>query len=160
MAVIWIEPFISPPGGFGFPAGIAGGWPQTDSTTRSTTQLYPYGTLARDANGNEYTYIKAGAAIAINSAVMPNSDLSDCRITSGVNVGLLGVADAAFANGDNGFILSRGTVSVVTGGAIAVNTLLAPAAGGALAGAAATDLTNKPAVVLVNSATPQKIRLG
>jgi hypothetical protein len=160
MAVIWLEPYNSPPAGLGFPAGIAGGYPVSDSTTRSTTTLYPLGTLARDAAGNEYIYVKAGATIPINSAVKANADLSDVRVTAAAGDALVGVADAAFATGDNGFLLSRGTVSVITAGAIAANTLLSPAAAGAMAAMAAADLVAKPAFVLVNSATPQKIRLG
>lgn len=159
MAVIWIEPLITPPGGFGFPAGIAGGFAQTDSAVRSTTTLYPLGTLARDANGNEYIYVKAGATIPINAAVVPNADLSDVRQSSASNQAVLGVADAAFASGDNGFILSKGTVSVLTGGAIAANSLLASAAAGAMVLVDATMFATRGAVVLVNSASPQKIRL-
>ena len=158
MPAIWIEPFAGPTG-VPFPAGIAGGYAQTDSATRSATTLYPLGTLARDANGNEYIYVKAGAAIPINAAVQPNADLADCRQTSAANQAVLGVADAAFANGDNGFILSKGTTNVLTGGAIAAGALLGSAAAGAMAAADATTVATRGAVVLVNSASPQKVRL-
>lgn len=159
MAVIWIEPYITPPGGFAFPAGVAGGFAQTDSTTRSTTTLYPVGTLARDASGNEYMYVKAGASIAVNSPVVVNADLTDVRACSAVNQGILGVADAAFASGDNGFIMIRGTTNAVTAGSVAVGTLMVSAAAGALGSGAATDIVSRGIVILVNSATPQKVRL-
>lgn len=159
MAVIFIEPYVSYPGSIGFPAGVAGGFPVEDSTRRSTTTIYPLGTLARDVNGNEYIYVKAGATIVANAPVVPNADLSDVRPTSAVNQAVLGVADAAFASGDNGFIMSKGTIQVNTAGGIAANTLLASAAAGLLAGAAATDLVSRGIVVLLNTASPQKVRL-
>jgi len=158
MAVIWLEPYVSPPAGFAFPGGIAGGGTVEDSTRRSATTLYPLGTLARDANGNEYIYVKAGAIIPVNAAVFPNADLSDVRQTSAANQPILGVADAAFAANDNGFILSRGTVNVLTGGAVAVG-LVGSGAGGTVVAADATTVATRGATILVNSASPQKLRL-
>lgn len=148
MALIFIEPYASYPGNISFPAGIAGGSPIEDSTRRSTTTLYPLGTLARDAAGNEYTYVKAGAAIAVNEPVRLNAGLGDVRATSAAQQAVLGVADAAFANADNGFILSRGSVTCKVVGGTAINSLLVTGAVAAtLELADATDFAGARSIV-------------
>lgn len=152
MAVIWIEPYNSPPQGLGFPGGIAGGSAVEESTRRSTTTIYPLGTLARDASGNEYIYVKAGAAININEPVRPNAGLGDVRATSAAQQAVLGVADAAFANAENGFILSRGSVTAKVVGATAINSLLVTGAVAAtLELADATDFAGTRGIVQLSA---------
>lgn len=125
MAVIWIEPYAGGNNALGFPGGVAGGFAQGDSTTRSqTAPPYPLGTLARDASGNEYTLVKAGAAIAVNEAVRFNAGLGDVRVTSATQQLVFGVADAAFASGDFGWLLTRGSVTCKVVAATAINSLL------------------------------------
>lgn len=121
MAAIFISPFSIP----SFPGGVAGGASRADSTTRSQTGLgVPVGTKAYDVAGNEYTAVKAGAAINVNEPVRLNAGLSDVRATSAAQQNVIGVADAAFASGDFGWILSRGSVTCKVVGATAINSLL------------------------------------
>lgn len=126
---------------------------------RSTTALANVGFRTQDDIGNEYVYVKAGAAIAANAAVrFQGSALGydDVRETSAVNQPVIGVATAAFANGEYGFILVRGIASVKTSGAVAVNVALSSSAvAGQLAAYAAADITAPVVSVLVNSASPQ-----
>lgn len=98
---------------------------------RTTTQQLPLGTKAFDSAGNEYTYVKAGAAIANMEAVTFNGSAAgfdDVRKTSAVNQLLVGVATAAFSANDYGFILTRGIVKCLAVDATAVGSLVVPSA--------------------------------
>lgn len=120
MAVIFLEP-----AGSGFPGGIAGGGIRANSTDRSQTAwTYLVGTRAKDATGNEYTLVKAGAAISANDAVRFNAGLSDVRKTSAPNQVIEGIADAAFASGDYGWLLTRGQATVACDSDVLINDAL------------------------------------
>lgn len=132
----------------GHPNAIA-----SNSTKTSTTQKLPLGTKAFDANGNEYTYIKAGAAIAQYDAVRFNGSAAgydDVRPTSAAGQVVIGAAQVALASGEYGWILSRGVGTVKVVVATAAGSALVPnATAGTLALAQATDVTFSSAVALV-----------
>jgi hypothetical protein len=131
---------------------------------RSTTALASLGSKALDESGNEYRYIKAGAAIAATDAVrFQGSALGydDVRPISAVAQPVIGIATAAFASGDYGYVLVNGVGSVKTAGAIAANVaLVSSAVAGTLAAYAAADITAPVVTVLVNSATPQVCKIA
>jgi hypothetical protein len=138
--------------------------PSGGDTKRSTTQEAQLGAKAYDALGNEYRYVKAGAAIAATDAVrFQGSALGydDVRSTSAAAQPVIGVATAAFAGSDYGFVLVNGIVSVKTSGAVAVNTaLVSSGTAGTLAAYANTDVTAPVVTVLVNSASPQVVKVA
>jgi hypothetical protein len=122
-------------------------------TETSTTAKNAIGTKSFDENGNEYTYVKAGAAIAQYDAVrFAGSALGydDVRPTSAAGQVCIGAAQIAIASGSYGWILSRGvgTVKVVVSTA-AGSALLPNATAGTLALATAADVTFSSAVALV-----------
>jgi hypothetical protein len=126
-------------------------------TQTSTTKKFRLGTVKSDVSGNEFRYVKAGAAITANQMVKANGSalaFDDVRPAS-AGSGCLGVAQVAIASGSYGWILKNGVGSVTTAGSVAVGTVLTTGASGAAAAAAATDLSNAYATVMVNSATPQ-----
>ena len=131
-----------------FAGGVADGYPIADSTSRSQTKSLSYGVRGRDpTNGNEYVYVKAGAAIPVNSAVTVNADLADVRATSAAAQIVYGVADTAFASGDNGWLLQKGSGVCKVIGSTAINSLLVSGAtGGTLALAVAADLPGRGVV--------------
>jgi hypothetical protein len=115
----------------------------------------PLGTRANDKDGNEYTFVKAGAAIAAADAVRFNGSATgfdDIRPTSAAGQYVVGAAaGTAFSSGDYGFILSRGvaTVKVVVSTA-AGSVLVTNGTAGTLALATATELAgSRGAVALV-----------
>jgi hypothetical protein len=120
-----------------------------DDARRSTTALQSVGVVAHDAVGNEYTYVKAGATIAANDSVRLNANFDDVRPTSAVNQAAIGVATAAFASGEYGFILSKGRATAKVAAATAANALLVTSGvAGTLATAAATDVVSRGAVAV------------
>jgi hypothetical protein len=116
-----------------------------DSTDRSTTAKLPLGTVARDAAGNEYTYVRAGAAIAAADAVRfggSATGFDDIRPTSAAAQYVVGAAaGTAFDSLAYGFILTKGvaTVKVVVATA-AGSVLVTNGTAGTLALATATEL--------------------
>jgi len=126
-----------------------------DSTRRTTTQEFPLGTRAIAENGKEYTYVKAGAAIAAKEAV--NFQLSalgfdDVRKSAAaVDKFVLGLADTAFSSGDYGWVLTRGVGVTLLGSGVAAGDLLSTsgAAAGTLIKCANTAVGNRPLVCLV-----------
>lgn len=115
---------------------------------RSTTALAGLGSKSFDELGNEYTYVKAGAAIAANDAVRMNGSAlgwDDVRPTSAAGQQVYGAATAAFASGDYGYVLTRGvaTVKVVVATA-AGSPLMTNATAGTLVIADATAIANRP----------------
>lgn len=128
------------------------------STDRSTTQKFPLGQRAYDALGNEYAYVKAGAAISQYEAVKFNGSTlgwDDVRKTAAANEVVIGVADAAFASGEYGFIGVRGVFTVkVVAATAAGSALVSSSTAGTLALAVATDLAGqKGAVALATGST-------
>lgn len=104
--------------------GLLSGYPG-DTTRRTTTKELPLGTLAYDELGNEYVYVKAGAAIAINKAVtftLSALGMDDVVATSAVDQHILGVATTAFASGEYGFVLKRGVARVLATNNIAAGS--------------------------------------
>lgn len=105
------------------PTGFAG----VDSTSRHTTEKVPLGTKGYDSAGNEYTFVKAGATIAVNDAVTFQGSAAgydDVRPTSARQQMVLGAATAAFTTGQYGFILTRGVATVKVVVATAAGSLL------------------------------------
>jgi len=123
----------------------------------------PLGSVGYDKDGNEYRYIRSGAAIGANTAVLATSSATpfdQCVVTTGANQPLAGICTtgAAFAAANEcGWIVRRGTASATTAGAVAVTTPQTTAAAGALANSAAGDTNNAVAFISVNSANPQVV---
>lgn len=146
-------------------SGLPTGAP-VDTENRSTTAQLPIGSVHYDRNGNEYTYVKAGAAIAQYDAVLFGGSalgFDDIRPTSAVNQVVVGAATAAFASGEYGFILTRGVATVkVVASTAAGSPLVSSATAGTLALAVATDLAGaKSAVALVTGvATGSAVAIG
>lgn len=136
-----------------------------DPKTNTPKQVHPIGTLAYDQFGNEYRYIKAGAAIAQFNAVKASgaTGFSSVIPTAAAGDVVLGVATAAFLSGEFGFILSRGQVTCMVVNATAAGSpLVTGATAGTLALATATDLAGqRPAMALVTGvSTGSLIYLG
>lgn len=162
MATVFLDPI-----GSNFPGGIAGGYGISDSVTRwLAAPPFPLGTTAKDAAGNTYTLVKAGAAIAANDpCVFQGSALGydDVRPASAAQQLVIGVATAAIASGSWGFILTRGVVTCKVVVATAAGSLLVTGAVAAqLELADATDFAGaRPAVALVTGvAAGSAIYLG
>ena len=129
------------------------GFPGVDSTSRHATEVMPLGTLGYDEDGNEYRFVKAGAAIAANDAVKLNGSAlgyDDVRVTTNDDEVLFGVATAAFDSGAYGFVLTRGVVVCKVIVATAAGSSLVPGAtDGTLKLAVTASLNSKAAVALV-----------
>ena len=128
-----------------------------DSTDRSTTAKVPVGTRAVTADGREYVYVKAGAAIAAKDAVRfagSAAGFDDVRPTSATQQFVIGAADGtAFDSGDYGFILTKGVTTVLATDAIAAGACVGSSAtAGLLVAVDATAYGNKAGVVLVTAA--------
>jgi hypothetical protein len=127
--------------------------PYGGAAKRSTTALATVGSKAYSTNGDEFTYVKAGASIAANDAVrLAGSALGydDCRPTSAAGQLVFGGATAAFASGEYGYVQTKGvaTIKVVVGTA-AASPLMTNATAGTLAIADATAIAFRPAQALV-----------
>jgi len=124
-----------------------------DSASRSATQLLPLGFRAIDEAGNEYTYVKAGAAINANDAVKLNGSAlgyDDVQVTTNDDEVLFGVATAAFTIAHYGFVQTRGVVTCKVIVATAAGSALVPGAtDGTLKLAVAASLPGKGAIALV-----------
>jgi len=85
--------------------------PVGTSLTRSTTAQNKLGVKFYDSDGNEYTYIKAEGAITAYAPValdlVTDTPLTECAQSTTAK-GFLGIAQAAFADEEYGFILTRG----------------------------------------------------
>ena len=136
----------------GFPASAP-----FDSTWRSTTAPgLPLGTRALDASGNEYTFVKAGAAIAALDAVRfagSATGWDDIRPTSAAQQFVVGIADGtAFAEGEYGFIKTGGIGTVKVTNSTAVGSLLVSSStAGLLSLAVATDLAGARSTVALTT---------
>lgn len=128
-----------------------------DSTDRSTTAKLPLGTKAVTTDGKSYRYVKAGAAIAAKDAVRFAGSAAawdDVRPTSAAQQFVVGAADGtAFAEGEYGFILTKGPSTVLATDAISAGaTVGSSATAGLLVAVDATAYGNKAGVVLVTAA--------
>jgi hypothetical protein len=105
-----------------------------DSTRRTTTQELPIGTVAFGEAGKEFEYVRAGAAIAQYAAV--KLDVSDGGATvietAAVTDHLLGIADAAFAEDEYGFVQTRGRCTAKVEDATTAGLPLQPSAAGGI----------------------------
>jgi hypothetical protein len=123
------------------------------SAKRSTVAEESLGTKAYTDDGNEYTYCKAGAAIALNDAcVLAGSALGwdDVRPSSAAEQVAVGVADTAFASADFGWLLTRGRVTCkVVVATAAASSLSTNATAGTLKLAVTGDLAPGLGVALV-----------
>lgn len=142
----------------GFPGGVAGGFPEVDTTARSLTQTLRLGTRAYDIDGNEYLYVKAEGAIAATDAVAITTTGGLQEVTQSSNSatgtqGFLGVAVAAFTDEQFGFIQIRGLVaSVKTGTVVAGTPLAAATTAGTLNALTAAMFTSKHAIAVTADA--------
>lgn len=132
-------------------------YPSGGDTKRSTTAEAELGSRAYDSADREYTYVKAGAAIAANDAVMFNGSalgFDDVRPTAAAEQVVAGVATAAFSSGDYGYIQTRGRVTCKTVNGIAAGSSLSTnATAGTLKIAIVGDLAQANAVALVTGVT-------
>lgn len=124
-----------------------------DTSVTSTSAQNAIGLRAYDKSGNEFVYVKAGAAIAQYDAVrFAGSALGfdDVRPTSATGQVVLGAAQVAIASASYGWIQTKGiaTAKVVVSTA-AGSSLVTNATAGTLALAQATDIAYRPAVALV-----------
>jgi hypothetical protein len=122
------------------------------STDRHTTAQLPVGTVLR-SGAREYTYAKAGAAIALNDAVRFQGSAEgydDVRATSAAGQYVVGGVDAAFASGDYGLIVTKGLVTIkVVVGTAAAAPLMTNTTAGTLAIADATAIAFRGAIAAV-----------
>lgn len=135
--------------------GTPGATEILDPTFRSTTQKAPLGSRAWDQDGKEYVYVKAGAVIALNDAVMFQNSAAgfdDVRtISAAAQVTCVGVATAAFASLEFGYVQTRGVctckvvVATAAGSALVSGTTTA----GTLEISVAGSLQSGRAVALV-----------
>jgi hypothetical protein len=114
--------------------------PVGTSTTRSTTALNKLGVKFYDADGNEFMYIKAEGAIAAYAPceldIVSNAPLTEV-ISSSSALGFIGVAQAAFADEEYGFIQTSGkALALIPSGTTLGATLTAGS------GALSATLTN------------------
>jgi hypothetical protein len=124
------------------PAQVIG----TDSTNRSTAPKAKVGVRALDVDGNEYLYIKAEGVIAVGAPVSVTNGVSEAASASAAT-GFEGVAQAAFADEEYGFILTRGRgLGLVPSGVSLGDTLTAGN------GALSATLTNGTKFVTVQEA--------
>lgn len=127
------------------------------------TPPVPLGSVGYDKDGNEYRYIRSGAAITANKACLVTSSATpfdQVVVTTAANQPLAGVCTTgqAFAAANEcGWIVRRGTATVTTAGSVAVTTPQTTAAAGAFADSAAADTNNAVGFISVNSATPQVV---
>lgn len=79
-------------------------------TITSTDQRFPLGASLAGANGGEYVYVKAAAALAVGSAVSINSAADAALLTKTLADGgnQIGFAQVAFASGEYGFVKTKG----------------------------------------------------
>lgn len=123
------------------------------TTEVSTTEVVPLGTTGVDGIGNEYTFVKAGAAIALNDAVRFAGSVAgwdDVRPTSALAQVVVGAARNAIGSGSFGWIQTNGVAIVkVVVSTAAGSSLVSSATAGTLQLAAATDIAYRPAVALV-----------
>lgn len=125
---------------------------------RSTTPVLNPGVRAVDNEGKEYTYVLAGADIDAMEAVVQGSAAHAVVPSSAAQQGVIGVATADFASGEYGFIQTRGYVQALVVDATAAGSLLATGTNaGTLELAEATDLTARPAVVVVPHANSDTV---
>lgn len=136
-----------------------------DTTRRTTTQEFPLGEFAFSQTG-KWQYVRAGATIAQYDAVVMEGSAAgyDAVVpTSAVTDLVVGVADAAFADEEYGWIQVQGvcTAKVNEG-----DTALLPVGGSASAGVLTTygetvPCGGKPIVALVTGvATGSEVYLG
>lgn len=148
----------------GYPSGYGVGDTSAAGHIVTTgTPPVPLGSVGYDKDGNEYRYIRSGAAIGANTACMVTSSATpfdQVVVTTGANLALAGVCTTgqAFAAANEcGWIVKRGVATVATASAVAVTTPQTTAAAGAFADAAAANTNNAVGFILVNSATPQVV---
>ena len=96
-----------------------------NDTTRSTSALVALGTRINDTEGNEYLYIAAEGAIAAHTPVDISPGLANAAQSTTAK-GFEGIATAAFADEEFGFILTRGReLALVPSGVALGDTLTA-----------------------------------
>jgi hypothetical protein len=109
--------------------------PAVDSTTRHDEAKIAVGSKAFSQDG-EFVYVQAGAAFPASGTVGPVSVATTLSavVTGDLDTGaFLGIADAAFASGEFGFIRTKGPATVVVeSGAVAGNLLQLSATAGKL----------------------------
>ena len=125
--------------------------------TRTTTAKCSLGTRVNDKDGNEFLYVAAEGAIAIGAPVDITAGLSAVAQSSNAK-GFEGIATAAFADEDFGFILTKGRVLAVVPSGVALGDTLT-AGNGALSGTLTSGTkfaTVQEAPVLLSGTTQRK----
>lgn len=116
-----------------------------DSTRRTTVAELPLGTEVEGVGGSRWVYVRAGGAIAQYAAVVfEGSALGFDQVveTSAVTDLILGVADAAFADLEYGFVQTHGVAKAKVH---ASDTALLPLGGSTAAGILLTVAETVPA---------------
>jgi len=120
--------------------------PVGTSLTRSTTAQNKLGVKFYDTDGNEYTYIKAEGVITAYTPVSLTGGISEVIQSVGAT-GFFGIAQAAFADEEYGFVLTRGRgLALIPSGVSLGDSLTAGS------GALSATLTNHTRVVTVQEA--------
>jgi hypothetical protein len=134
--------------------------PVGGTTTRSTTQLNQLGAKFYDSNGAEYTYIKAEGTILAGSPVSVDiltNGLTEWAASASVK-GFEGIAQAAFADEEYGFICTQGRCLALVPSGVALGDPLS--AGNAALSATLTNavkhVTVQEAPVLLSGTTQLK----
>lgn len=123
-----------------------------DTEHRSTTAQLNPGALGYDEDGNEYRYLLAGGVIPTLSAVVQGSAANTVVASSAAEQGVIGIAGAAFASGEYGFVQTRGTGTALVVNSTAAGSLLATGSvAGTLELAVATDLNSRGIVAVTSS---------
>jgi len=122
------------------------------NTAQHNTSTQKYGlTLGSrwiEEDGTEYTYVKAGAAIAAGDAVkIDTSDTTNLPFTviktSAATSKMVGVAESAFTSGYYGWIVTKGRVEANVATSVAAGDGLIPTStAGRLGTYANTDVVN------------------
>lgn len=81
-------------------------------TRVDTTAQYPLSTLARDAQDNEYIYLKGASGIAPNALIVYSEGSFATAPAEHAFVGPMAVAMSAFGSGQFGWAQVRGTATV------------------------------------------------
>lgn len=116
----------------------------------STVKKQRIGTVKHAVTGAEFTYVKAGAAIAAFDACRVTGTLESVVPTSAAGQLVVGVAQVAIASGSFGWICTRGACTAKVVAATAIGSpLVTNATAGTLALADATAIANRPAVATV-----------
>lgn len=87
-------------------------------TRVDTTAQYPLGTLARDAQDNEYIYLKGASGITANALIVYSDGSFATALAEHSFLGPVAVAMSAFGSGQFGWAQVSGSATVNIAGAV------------------------------------------